>query len=235
MVRLKKQGKLIVLEGTDGSGKTTQFKLLIRRLKKEGIAYAILDFPQYDSNSSYFVKRYLRGDYGGWTQVGPYKASIFYALDRFDARAKIDQWLREGRVVVADRYMASNMGHQGAKISSPMERVKFFRWLAKFEFDLLGIARPDATIVLHVSASLAKKMIDRRRRITGNAKASRAVKRDIHEADLKHLKAAEGAYRAMARTFPKQCALIECASRGKFLEPEKIHEKVWKEVKRVIG
>src|SRR3989344_3728667 len=110
-----RRGKLFVIEGTDGSGKTEQFKRLVQRLKKEGRRVATVDFPQYGKPSSYFVREYLNGKYGGWRDVGPYACSLFYALDRFDVRPIMHRTFAAGKVLVSNRYMPSSMGHQGAK------------------------------------------------------------------------------------------------------------------------
>ena len=112
------RGKFIVIEGTDGSGKTEQFNRLVLRLP-EGFAFKTLDFPQYDEPSSYFVREYLNGHYGALEDeaIGPRRASLFYALDRFDAsEKKLKKWLADGTAVIANRYVGSNMGHQGGKI-----------------------------------------------------------------------------------------------------------------------
>jgi dTMP kinase len=223
-------GKFLVLEGADGSGKTTQFKKLVGRLRKSGHKVAAFDFPQYDKPSSYFVKEYLNGRYGGWREVGPYKASIFYALDRFDAGQKIRAWLKEGKVVVSNRYVASNMGHQGAKIKNPKERSKFFRWLYGFEYGLLGIPKPDLVLVLHVPAKIAQRLIDKK----GAREYLGGVKRDLHEADIKHLRRAEATYLGMVKTFPRDFRLVECVEKGRLLPPEAIHEKIWQIVKKEL-
>src|SRR2546423_12717689 len=130
---MRQKGKFIVLEGTDGSGKTTQFKKLIDRLEKEH-EVTTFDFPQYAKPSSYFVKEYLNGRYGTLAEVGPYRASIFYALDRFDVGREISKWLKEDKIIVSNRYVSSNMGHQGAKIKDIKERKEYFKWIDQFEF-----------------------------------------------------------------------------------------------------
>ncbi|MDE2019428.1 MAG: hypothetical protein KGJ13_03705 [Patescibacteria group bacterium] len=116
------KGKFIVIEGTDGSGKTEQMKRLLARIPKE-IRTETIHFPQHGEPSSYFVDEYLNGKYGTAETVGPYRASLFYGLDRFDAALKkMNQWLADGRIVIADRYVGSNMGHQGGKIKTKEER-----------------------------------------------------------------------------------------------------------------
>src|SRR3990167_2931232 len=119
-------GVFIVLEGADGSGKTTQFKLLAERLRAVGHDVAVFDFPRYDEPSSYFVKRYLNGDYGPASEVSPYTASLFYALDRFEAAPAIKQALAAGQIVLSNRYVGSNMAHQGSKFGTLAEQRKYF-------------------------------------------------------------------------------------------------------------
>jgi dTMP kinase len=135
-------GIFIVIEGTDGSGKGTQFKKLTERLVAEGHDVATFDFPQYELPSSYFVKEYLNGKYGDVGAVGPYTGSLFYALDRFEAAPKIQQALAEGKVVLANRYVGSNMAHQGTKFRHAEERRGYFIWLDNLEFEMLRSPRP---------------------------------------------------------------------------------------------
>lgn len=223
------KGKFIVIEGTDGSGKTEQFKKLVDKLKSDGFDVATFDFPQYDKPSSYFVKQYLNGNYGGWEEVGPYKASIFYALDRFDISRQIKEWLNKGKIVVSNRYVASNMGHQGAKISDDNERMKFFRWLDELEYSTLGIPRPDVTFVLHMPAEISQALVDKK----GSREYVGGIKRDIHEADIKHLKHAEKVYLEMTRIFPKDFHLIECVKNRKLLSILEVHEELIKKLKEI--
>jgi dTMP kinase len=139
-------GKFIVIEGTDGSGKTVQFERLILALP-EGTKLGTLDFPQYGEPSSYFVEKYLTGKYGD--DIEPYAASVFFAVDRFDVKLKTLQWLEEGRVVVANRYVASNMAHQGGRMEKKSDRERFYKWLYELEYGTFGIPKPDLNIVLH--------------------------------------------------------------------------------------
>jgi len=227
---MKRRGTFIVIEGTDGSGKTEQFKRLVARLKKVGKKAATVDFPQYGKPSSYFVREYLNGRYGGWREVGPYRASLFYALDRFDISPRIRVTLGKGSVVVANRYLPSNMGHQGAKIKDPRERRRFFRWLYNLEYRILGIPRPNLTLVLHVPAAIAQRLVDGK----GKREYVGGAKRDIHEADLQHLKLAEQTYLSMVRTFPRDFKLVECFEGNRLLSIGEIHERVWAIVKKYL-
>src|SRR3989344_3601468 len=121
----KRRGRLIVIEGTDGSGKKKPAALFVERLKREGYKTATLAFPQYGKKSAGLVEEYLNGKYGAPDDVNPYAASLFYALDRFDIAYEVKKLLDEGFILIVDRYVDSNAGHQGGKIKNPTEREKF--------------------------------------------------------------------------------------------------------------
>lgn len=230
---MSKIGKLIVLEGIDGSGKTTQFNLLIKKLKKENIKFKTLDFPQYENESSYFIRQYLNGVYGNWNEVGPYRTSIFYALDRFDISQEIKKWLNKGYLVISNRYTASNLAHQGSKIKDKNKRRKFFDWVLDFEHNLLGIPRSNLNIVLHLPAEIAQKLIVQK----GKREYLKGFKKDIHEADLKHLKYTEKVYLELSKVYPKEFRLINCFEkpRNNILSVDEIHQKIWLEFKKFIN
>jgi dTMP kinase len=218
----KQKPLFMVLEGTDGSGKTEQFKKLVSRLITDGFEIATFDFPQYEKPSSYFVKEYLNGRYGGWEEVGPYRASLFYALDRFDVGRQIKNVLAEGRIVISNRYVGSNLGHQGSKIKDDTERRRFFEWDYDLEYNILGIPRPDLNIFLHMPAVVAQALVDKK----GAREYIGGAKRDIHEADIEHLKNAEKSYLEIVKLFPEDFELVECVENGKLLSIENIHQKV---------
>lgn len=224
------KGKFIVLEGTDGSGKTEQFNRLVLRFPSEHRMQTV-DFPRYSEPSAYFVTKYLKGRYGGLEDVGPRAASIFYALDRFDASFKMREWLNGGCVVVGNRYMGSNMGHQGAKIENDKEREELFRWLYELEYGMFKIPKPDLNIILHVPAEVAYELIAKK----SAREYLKGAKRDIHEANLEHLKAAERSYLHAARLFPNDFTIVECAPSGKLLSIEDVHELVWVVVQKMLG
>lgn len=225
----KKKGKFIVIDGTDGSGKATQVVLLVRRLRKEGRRVAVADFPRYGKKSAGLVEEYLAGTYGSAEKVGPYRASIFYACDRFAASFDIKRRLEEGNVVVSNRYVTANMGHQGGKIKNAAARKKYFRWLSDLEYQLFGIPKPDLNLILHVDAKLAQTLAKKR----WHERHGRKVRKDIHEQDLKHLRNAERAYLEIAKSFPG-FSLIECTEGGDIMTREKIAGLVWQRVKRVL-
>src|SRR4051812_49023840 len=119
----------IVIEGTDGSGKGTHTKMLLDWLREQGHEVVDFDFPQYGTPSAYFVERYLNGEFGTLEEIGPYRGSLFFAMDRYDAGFRIRSAQANGQIVVSNRYVGSNMGHQGGKIDDPVERRKYFEWL----------------------------------------------------------------------------------------------------------
>ena len=226
-ILVPQRGRFIVIDGTDGSGKATQTNLLVEELKLSGYRVEMTDFPQYGTKSAGLIEEYLNGKYG---QVGPEAASIFYAIDRFDASFKIRRWLEEGKVVISNRYVTANAGHQGGKIKDDLERLKFFKWLDNLEYRIFNIPKPDMNIILHVPAKVAQELVDKKtadQRVYANGK-----KRDLHEADLQHLLNAEKVYLQIARLFPNT-KLVECVEHGKLLPPSEVHNKVWELARRV--
>jgi dTMP kinase len=219
------QGLFIVIEGTDGSGKGTQFKLLSERLIQEGYDVATFDFPQYDQPSSYFVKQYLNGEYGTAEQIGPYTASLFYALDRYEAAPKIREALEQGKVVLANRFTGSNMAHQGTKFGNSEERRGYFIWNDNLEFEMLRIPRPTMSFVLRVPAETAQQLVDQK-----EARSYTDKKRDIHEADLNHLQRAVAVYDDLCQLFPKDFQRIDCVRDNQLLSIGMVQELIWQKV-----
>ena len=226
-------GKFIVFEGLDGSGKSTQTKLLVNRLKKEKYKAVTYDFPQYGTKYAGFIEEYLKGKYGSAESVGPYRASIFYACDRYDASFKIKKWLEQGKILVCDRYSASNIGHQGGKIKNKKERKKFLKWLYNLEYKIFEIPKPNITFILKTSPEFSRKLSPK---ITDKEKKKKRKSylgskvRDIHERDLLHLENALKSYLEAAKEFPKDFIVIECIENKKLLSPKIIHQKVWEQI-----
>ena len=210
-----------MIEGTDGSGKSVQTNLLVDALKKQGREVEQISFPQYGQPSAAMVEAYLNGEFGTAEAVGPYRASILYAIDRYAAKGKIAKWLADGKIVIANRYVASNLGHQGGKIKDMRERKKYFAWNYNLEYNIFGIPKPDLNLILHVTPEISQQLIDKK----GEREYLRGKKRDIHEDDLNHLRAAEQAYIQIARSYP-EFALIECVEEDQLLSPEIIYQKV---------
>ncbi|MEI7683070.1 MAG: FAD-dependent thymidylate synthase [Candidatus Saccharibacteria bacterium] len=222
-------GLFLVIEGTDGSGKGTQFKLLKERLENNGYAVAAFDFPQYDLGSSFFVKEYLNGNYGTAEEVGPYTGSLFYALDRYQASNQIRQALEDGKIVIANRYTGSNMAHQGTKFATPEERKGYFIWLENLEFQMLRIPRPSASIILRVPAEIAQTLVDLK-----EPRAYTVKKRDIHEADLSHLERSVQVYDDMCELFPRDFVRLDAVQNGKLQPIEVIHEQIWESIQQLL-
>ncbi len=221
------KGRFIVIDGTDGSGKATQTNLLVEELKLGGYEVEMTDFPQYGTKSAGLIEEYLNGKYG---QVGPEAASIFYAIDRFDASFKIREWLAAGKIVISNRYVTANAGHQGGKIADDMDRLKYFKWLDNLEYNIFNIPKPDLNIILHMPAEMAQELVDKKSAdVRGYANGK---KRDLHEADLNHLKNAEKVYLEIAKLFPNT-KLVECVTNGKLQSPAEVHNKVWELVRRI--
>jgi len=191
-----KNWKFIVIDWTDWSGKWTQTKILVDRLKNEWFGVEMADFPQYWHRSAAMVEDYLNGNFGSAQDVWPYRASVFYAIDRYEASFKIREWLDAWKIVVSNRYVSSNMWHQAWKIHDIKERDKFLDWLDEFEYWLFWIPRPDINILLYMPTEIWQQLVDKKWKREYTDK-----KRDIHEADLQHLKDAAEAYRYVAEKY----------------------------------
>ncbi len=215
-------GKLIVIEGTDGSGKSTQFKLLTQRLTQEGTAFQKLVFPQYKEESSALIRMYLGGEFGSKpTDVNAYAASAFYAVDRYASYKKVwGQWYENGGLVVSDRYTTSNAVHQASKEAGQAQE-DFLSWLYDFEYDKLGLPRPDLTIYLDVPTDFTERMM-RRREADTNTHA------DIHEQDLQYLATCRRTGKAAAAYYG--WTVIACVRDGAMRSIEDIHEEIYRYV-----
>ena len=215
-------GKLIVIEGTDGSGKSTQFKLLTDRVTAEGHRFQKLVFPQYAEPSSALIRMYLGGEFGtNPSDVNAYAASAFYAVDRYASYKKVwGEWYENGGLVLSDRYTTSNAVHQASK--EPEEKQgAFLQWLYEFEYDRLGLPRPDLTIYLDVPTDFTEKMM-RSREAATNTKA------DIHEQDLEYLATCRRTGRAAAAFYG--WTVIDCVKDGVMRSIEDIHEEIYRHV-----
>ncbi|OGL66714.1 hypothetical protein A2856_03035 [Candidatus Uhrbacteria bacterium RIFCSPHIGHO2_01_FULL_63_20] len=215
--------RFIVIDGTDGAGKKTQTELLIARMRREGLPVHSISFPRYGKPSAYFVEKFLRGGFGPASDSFGKRASIFYALDRFDAAPEIRQAMMAGTHVVTDRYVASNMGHQGSYIKDRAERDAYFAWNDELEHEIMGIPRPDLNLVLHVPADIAIEL----KRQAGAKDGKTGL--DIVESDIEYLRNGEECYLDMAARFPR-FRLIECMDGDRLLSKEEVHELIWKNV-----
>ena len=218
--------KLIVIEGTDGSGKSTQFRLLTQRLENENIAFQKLVFPQYSEPSSALIRMYLGGEFGSKpTDVNAYAASTFYAVDRYASYKKVwGNWYEQGGLVVSDRYTTSNAVHQASK--EPADRQPaFLKWLYELEYDRLGLPKPDLVIYLDVPTNFTEQMM-RRREADTNTTA------DIHEQDLDYLATCRRTGRAAAEYYG--WTVIQCVRDGRMRSIEDIHEEIYRHVAAIV-
>ncbi len=215
-------GKLIVIEGTDGSGKSTQFRLLTQRLEKENHTFEKLIFPQYSEPSSALIRMYLGGEFGTKpTDVNAYAASSFYAVDRYASYKKVwGQWYEQGGLVVSDRYTTSNVVHQASK--EPEENQSaFLQWLYDLEYTKLGLPRPDLVIYLDVPTDFTEAMM-RRREADTNTHA------DIHEQDMSYLATCRRTGKAAAEYYG--WTVIQCVKDAAMRSIEDIHEEIYRHV-----
>lgn len=222
-------GKLFVIDGTDGSGKQTQFDKLKERLTKEKIEYKTVSFPNYDSPSSSLVKMYLSGEFGtDAKKISPYIASTFYAADRFATfKKEYEEYYNNGGIILADRYTTANMVHQAGKIHNNEERKKFLSWLWDFEFNLYGLPIPSKVFFLKMPPEVSLELIkDRENKFTHNEK------KDIHESDKQHLIDSYNAACDVAKVY--NWYTIECIKDEKLRTIEDIHEEIFAEIRKII-
>lgn len=223
-------GKLIIIEGGDGSGKATQTALLKERLEREGYNVRTVSFPNYDSPAAMPVKMYLAGDFGKKpSDVNPYVASTFYAVDRFASyRQDWQEFYEKGGLILADRYTTSNMIHQAIKYDDPAERDAFLDWLDDLEFGKFGLPRPDGVCLLDVPEAVTERLMANREHKTGGATG------DIHEKDTSYLLRVHEAYDELSRRYGWH--RIYCADEtGEQLRTiESIHEDVYDAIKPLL-
>lgn len=220
-----KRGKLLVFEGTDCSGKSTQINLLIERLEQQGLKIITLDFPNYSTPTGKIVRRYLDNKFGPANDINSKIASIFYAQDRFASKSIIEKALEENDIVILDRYVESNMGHQGGKIRDPQERERFFEWIRELEYDNFSLPKPDAVILLYMPNQVSKELMKTRERKSEFHPGEKEL--DGHEGNKDHLMNAEESYLHLARLY--NWIKINCAPDGTIISlrtPENIHEEL---------
>ena len=223
-------GKLFVIDGTDGSGKQTQFELLTQKLKENNIDFRTVNFPNYDSPSSALVKMYLSGEFGeNAKDVNAYIASTFYAVDRYATFKKgYEEYYNNGGIIIADRYTTSNMVHQAGKIADKEERDKFLEWISDFEFNLYGLPKPTEVFFLNMPVEKAIELMkDRENKFTHEAK------KDIHEKDKNHLIDAHEAACYVAKKY--NWFEINCIKDGALRTREDISKEIFNEVMKHVN
>lgn len=219
-------GKLIVIEGTDGSGKSTQFRMMSQHLTQDNIPFKHLVFPRYQEESSALIRMYLGGQFGKKpTDVNAYAASSFYAVDRY-ASYKMDwgQWYEDGGIVLSDRYTTSNAVHQASKVSEDA-REAYLSWLYDFEYAKMGLPKPDLVIYLDVPTDFTEKLM-RQREADTNTTA------DIHEQDMAYLATCRQTGRAAAEYYG--WTVISCVKDGAMRSIEDIHDEIYRHVTKCL-
>ena len=214
------KGKLIIIEGSDGSGKATQTKKLYDRLEQNNYNIKKVEFPNYNSESSALVKMYLRGDFGKHAEdVDPYICSTFFAVDRYASfKTEWEEFYNNGGIIICDRYTTSNMIHQASKMEVE-ERDKYLEWLNDLEFNLYKIPKPDCVIFLDVPVEMSQKLMkDRNNKITGESE------KDIHESDFDYLKKSYENSLYIAKKYNWQ--RINCIKDDNMRTIDDIHEEI---------
>ena len=223
------KGKFVVFEGADATGKTTQAKLLFDYLGKNKKNAVFFSFPNYKSAWGKMVRRYLDGEFGDVNQVSPYLASMLYAGDRLLESEKIRKWLGLGKLVVCDRYMASNIAHQVAKLQTPRlpksgtggqanSKLQFIKWLEELEFEENKIPKPDLVFLLTIPVKIAQKFMKQR-------------KLDIHEKDVAYQRRVDDAFEDYAKT-NKNWAVVSNTKGGKLKKIDEVHQEILEILKK---
>lgn len=222
------RGKLIVIEGTDGSGKATQSGLLVNKLQAKGLAVRKVDYPNYRSQSSALVKMYLNGEFGSRPEdVNAYAASAFYAVDRIASyKQEWEEFYMNGGMVIADRYTTSNMIHQAVKIKDKADQDAYLAWLWDFEFVKCGLPIPDKVIFLAMPPAVSQELMRGRENKNGGST-------DIHEQNREYL----------SYCFDNACAIadryawhkVDCVQNSQVKTIEQIHNEIYQVVGKMVA
>lgn len=214
------RGKLIVIEGIDGSGKRTQVEMLARAFSSRGIPFTQVSFPRYDGFFGKLVARFLNGEFGPLESVDAHFSALLYAGDRLEAKPGIESALASGQTVLADRYIGSNLAHQGSRMLRD-KRYEFLKWLMQLEYEIYGLPVEDLVIYLRVPAAEAHRLVGEK-----GARNYTKLKRDLQEGSLSHLQAASEVYDELARQ--PNWATIDCfnVATHSLHAPEDIHRKI---------
>lgn len=218
------RGKLIVIEGSDGSGKTTQLELLKKYFKDNKLPFKSMKFPQYAN--TFFGKTiasFLRGEIGDLKNINPYLISMVYAMDRAAARDKLYSWMNSGKSVLLDRYVTSNMAHQCGRLPKK-EHKKYLRWLEQLEYKVNNVPREDVVIYLYVPYLVSQKLLMNENK--GDKNYAKGRKKDIVEENKEYLKNAEKTYLMLAKKY-KHWVKIDCVDeKGILRSREEIHSEI---------
>lgn len=222
------KGKLIVIEAGDGCGKATQTKLLFDKLTINNYRVKKVEFPDYQSDSSALIKMYLNGEFGeNPNDVNPYAASTFYAADRYASYKRVwEGFYQSGGIILADRYTTSNMVHQAAKITNPVEREIYLKWLWDLEFVKFKLPIPDCVIFLDMHPKFSQILISNRSNKFGD------TEKDIHERNYDYL--VDSYNNATQIKVSNGWLMVDCVDNGKLKSKEDIHLEIYDIVKKYI-
>jgi len=228
----KRTGRLIVIDGADGSGKATQTKLVSLALRKLGYKVKTIDFPRYKENFfGSLLYKLLHGELGDFISYDPHVASTLYAADRFESSKQIISWLEKGFVVICDRYASANQIHQGGKIHDEAKREEFLKWLDKLEFGMFKIPRPDMVVYLSVAYEISVKLLDKR--VAQQSKSGTVSKKDLAEENKQHLvESRESALKLVQKS--NKWAKVECAPEGELLPKTVVRDLIIARIKKVL-
>jgi len=226
---MPKLGKLIAIEGIDGSGKNTQVRLLQQELSARGYSIYSTGFPQYESWFGKMVGQFLNGDLGPLEKVDPHFSALLYAGDRFEAKSRIREALSRGSIVLADRYVASNLAHQSARVPAA-KRAEFLTWIEQLEYGIYDLPREDLVLYLRVPPQEAQSLVKKK-----PARSYTDSTHDILEASIRHLQDAADMYDLLSRQTP--WATIQCydATRGGMRMPEEISKDILSAVNPILS
>ena len=217
-------GKFIVIEGTDGAGKSTQTKRLAEYLKKKGLRVKTFHFPSGKGFYGEIVNAFLRGDYGKVEEVDPYFVAFAFAGDRKETAEEVRRWLQEYDVVLMDRYTFSNIAYQCAKLEEEQEQKKLMDWIFRLEFEVFRIPKPDLSVFLNVPESFTRRQLDRER--TGAEREYLRGKSDVHEDSLELQRRVRKQYTVMCREYA-EIVLLDCTNEnGAMLHGDKIQKRI---------
>jgi dTMP kinase len=213
------RGKLIVLEGIDGSGKHTQREVLARAMRERGVAHVTIEFPRYDGFFGRMVAQYLNGEFGTLAQVDAHFSALLFAGDRLENKKQLENFLADGKLVLADRYVASNLAHQGARVAA-RKLAEFLRWLARLEYEVYGLPREELVIYLRLPAEKAQKLVSRK-----DVRSYTRRRRDLQEANLAHLRSATRIFDRLAQQ--GNWATVDCMEgKSDLRQPGAIHREI---------
>ena len=208
-----RKGMLVVIDGIDGSGKTTQVNLLKKYLERLNVPYEVISFPQYGKNQySGKIKDYLEGKLGNLEEVDPYFIAKEYANDRLTAKEMINHWLEEGKLVIANRYVSASKAHLGANLPDE-KKEQFISWVDKLEYEENGMPRPNLTILLRVDPKVGQENVMDKN------------KSDLHEQNIEHEQKAAQIYFKLSKS-EENWMMIDCMEDGKMKEVEIIHQEI---------